>query len=439
MTNSYYLYYLRRPDLEDQFELGMGQPFYVGKGKKGRVYAHRKSALKHKDKIRSHRTQIIHKLWSMGLDFIEEVIMSNLSNAEAVEIEKEAILAYGRIDLGTGCLTNCTIGGGGVNRGWKKEARLRVMGENNSNGMQGKHHNDVSKKTISDKNKYENLSSEEIKERADKRFWNKLNSKRGPQEDPNTKLYLESKQYQKKKRHSTIPPNLTEEQRKEKYGWAKGIKYSEERVQQMRDAMTEEIKEYNRRINKELMTEEKKEQLRENSLKWYKDHGSEYWTEERRKEVSESMKGHNVTPESIKKRMETLKLKKINGWVSPLKNRPRTEEHRKKIREGWELKLISKFSREEVIDILHKAEGRTTKASIGFDTLKTLIRIYDINLKEMKKLYPIERPLRGSHTEEWKLEHRKKMKERNYVSSRKDTLMPEEQKLKISISMKKSL
>jgi hypothetical protein len=118
ILNIFYLYYLRREDKQDPIEPELLQPFYVGRGCNGRIDKHRKEAkklLKNPNGINTNpiRNRIIHKLWFQGLDFVEEITLSDLTNDEANYYEMEAIAAYGRIDNGTGCLANMTDGGDG--------------------------------------------------------------------------------------------------------------------------------------------------------------------------------------------------------------------------------------------------------------------------------------------------------------------------------------
>ena len=133
--SDFYVYFLRRPDLEDPFELGMACPFYVGKGKNGRKNTHRWEAenLQYKPGRKDLRINIIHKLWKSGLDFEIDVILDNLAEEEAFEYEKEAILAYGRIDLKTGCLANLTDGGEGMSGHIPSEETLRKIRESLKN------------------------------------------------------------------------------------------------------------------------------------------------------------------------------------------------------------------------------------------------------------------------------------------------------------------
>ena len=63
-----------------------------------------------------------------------DVIHENINKEEAIKIEIELISKYGRIDKGTGCLTNLTDGGEGISAGhkhndsFKEKARQRQLG-----------------------------------------------------------------------------------------------------------------------------------------------------------------------------------------------------------------------------------------------------------------------------------------------------------------------
>jgi hypothetical protein len=72
-----------------------GTPYYVGKG-----YGNRAFSRKHRVHIPSDKNDIV---------FVAE----GLTEEQAHSIEKEQIAKFGRLDLGTGCLTNLTDGGEG--------------------------------------------------------------------------------------------------------------------------------------------------------------------------------------------------------------------------------------------------------------------------------------------------------------------------------------
>jgi hypothetical protein len=110
--NEYYVYILRRPDRTDQFDQDKGEPFWVGKGQGDRIDRHRQEAEKtyKRPGVKSIKDRIIHKLWDAGLDYTEDYFIINCSEEDAFLYEGQVIEAYGRIDLGTGCLANRTNG-----------------------------------------------------------------------------------------------------------------------------------------------------------------------------------------------------------------------------------------------------------------------------------------------------------------------------------------
>ena len=125
----FYVYYLRRPDKEDPLEPGKGQPFYAGKGSNGRTAVHRQEAsnLLHKPGRKSIKINIIHTLWKQGLDFSEDIILCDLTEKEAFDIEVKAIETYGRINNGIGCLSNLTDGGEGQSGyAWTEKSRQKL-------------------------------------------------------------------------------------------------------------------------------------------------------------------------------------------------------------------------------------------------------------------------------------------------------------------------
>ena len=84
-------------------------PIYIGKGtSKKRMFAHKYNA---ENPILKNKINAIRE---SNLEPIIEIVKDNLSNDEAVLLEKELILKYGRIDLKTGSLCNLTEGGEGT-------------------------------------------------------------------------------------------------------------------------------------------------------------------------------------------------------------------------------------------------------------------------------------------------------------------------------------
>jgi len=118
MDKKYYVYFLRRPDLVDKFEPEKGQPFYIGRGRGNRVFTHRQhwrfTYLNfHPSKDGWTNTvpfrDLIYDLWDKGLDFEEEITLTDLTFEEALLYERQAIQIYGLIRYG-GCLTNYFYG-----------------------------------------------------------------------------------------------------------------------------------------------------------------------------------------------------------------------------------------------------------------------------------------------------------------------------------------
>lgn len=156
LRTDFYLYFLRRPDKVDPLDPSKGQPFYVGKGSNGRAGNHRIEAnfLKHKPGRKSHKINIIHKLWRQGLDFQEEIIINDHSEEDAIALEIAAIEQYGRIDKKTGCLANLTDGGDGVS-GFvhSSESKEKISKASRGNkSFSGKTHAPESKEKISRNN-----------------------------------------------------------------------------------------------------------------------------------------------------------------------------------------------------------------------------------------------------------------------------------------------
>lgn len=102
----YYVYLYLKPN---------GVPFYVGKGKDDRWKYHlieaQKKTTKDKNKL---KLNTIKKIIKQGQEPIVKFVDTNISEEQAFELECFLIDEIGRIDLGTGTLTNLTNGGEGA-------------------------------------------------------------------------------------------------------------------------------------------------------------------------------------------------------------------------------------------------------------------------------------------------------------------------------------
>jgi hypothetical protein len=105
----------------------LGTPRYVGKGKHGskrpREYQHERVS----DPVNILKNEFIENTWIMFGEIPKTVICNHVSEREAFATERAVILALGRLDNGTGVLTNMTNGGEGTS-GYKygRERSLRA-------------------------------------------------------------------------------------------------------------------------------------------------------------------------------------------------------------------------------------------------------------------------------------------------------------------------
>lgn len=157
--NDYYIYSYIEPDKDE--------PFYIGKGRGNRSHYHLAEC------YNNQNTHFYCKLKSMLDKGIQPRIYffdTELTEEQAFEREIELIRAYGRLDLGTGCLTNHTNGGeGSSNQICSEKLRLerseRMLGNKYSLGNTtwlGREH------SIDTKIKMSRLASNRSKEYSDK-------------------------------------------------------------------------------------------------------------------------------------------------------------------------------------------------------------------------------------------------------------------------------
>ena len=106
--NKHYVYMYRHPTTN--------QPFYVGLGQNRRMFNHITEAKKYRGNSPSDKIKLIKQILDDGMFPIIDAVDSQISVDKAKECEMFLISMLGRIDNGTGILTNKTDGGdGGTN------------------------------------------------------------------------------------------------------------------------------------------------------------------------------------------------------------------------------------------------------------------------------------------------------------------------------------
>lgn len=208
----YYVYSYLRDDFS---------PYYIGKGCKDRAYAysnHRINAPKDRSKV--------------------YIIKTNLTEAEAYEVEKLYILMFGRKDLGTGILRNLSDGGEGPT-GYKTTPEQRKK---------------ISLSRMGEKHPLYGVSpSEETREKQRQALKGKYVKEKNPMYG---KTHTEEARKIISERHKGIPKS---EEHRRKIGEAnKGKVMSEESKQKLR-----EINKGNKYWLGKNHTEETKQKLRE--------------------------------------------------------------------------------------------------------------------------------------------------------------------------------
>lgn len=147
-------------------------PFYVGVGKNNRLWFHLKDAKckQHPTRGNKHKFYKIKQILNTGKEPIIYKLYENLSKEHALKLEIYLILLIGRIDLGTGSLTNLTNGGDFIiNYKWTDEAKnkLSIKRKGCLNVMYNKHHTKESKEimSIKSKNYYSKMTEDQLKTR----------------------------------------------------------------------------------------------------------------------------------------------------------------------------------------------------------------------------------------------------------------------------------
>lgn len=122
MKKIFYVYFLIDPVT--------GQPFYVGKGSKRRMYEHYRLRNRLTNKLLKNK---LCKLYQLGYKVLYQKVLENVTEQEAFEKEKQLIQKYGKLIDKTGILCNLTNGGEGNSCSWSQEKRKKT-----SERMKGK-------------------------------------------------------------------------------------------------------------------------------------------------------------------------------------------------------------------------------------------------------------------------------------------------------------
>ena len=91
-----------------------GLPFYVGMGVGSRYTHHLRRGKLPKSSRDTRTVYKVRKLIKAGIEPLVIIVRDNLSREQAITLEIALVAAIGRLDLGTGPLTNLTAGGEGA-------------------------------------------------------------------------------------------------------------------------------------------------------------------------------------------------------------------------------------------------------------------------------------------------------------------------------------
>ena len=132
-AEQFYCYVLLDPRKPGDYDYGPKrrfkfEPFYVGKGVNGRSHCHLRLA--RKSEIKNSKLNKIRKILRAGLEPIVVRTKTLATERRAFAVECDLIASIGRLDLGTGPLTNLTDGGEGPSGrrfSAKEKARLTAI------------------------------------------------------------------------------------------------------------------------------------------------------------------------------------------------------------------------------------------------------------------------------------------------------------------------
>jgi len=139
---------------------------YVGKGSSTRIDKHIcyvKKKISRNQKMGTHFYNFLSKLIKQNIEPKRFICQPNLTEEEAMDLEKYLIKLFGRRDKKTGILLNHTDGGeGSSGLKWSEESRAKKRGDGHplhnkgylvtgeKNGFFGKHHSEEDKKRQSE-------------------------------------------------------------------------------------------------------------------------------------------------------------------------------------------------------------------------------------------------------------------------------------------------
>lgn len=102
MKQEHYVYYLIDPRTNI--------PFYVGKGKRDRMYSHVREVMNESWKVNTPKVKRIQDILKENQTVIHKIVFNNLTHTEALHRERQEIRRIGRANLGTGPLLNLKTG-----------------------------------------------------------------------------------------------------------------------------------------------------------------------------------------------------------------------------------------------------------------------------------------------------------------------------------------